>query len=180
MSPPTAFTRSCSVSSNPPDFRGLTIEILRRAIDIYLSCAYPSGTLPEAVQRRLSWPDGVSLGQLLEGPPFEQISPPDADSTRIYALRLGNLRYPHMKFQVQAWPTSIGYMLSVNTHDQILGLDANSPDAEAFRALQAENQRIKESVEQAWDEQGFPTFLRYLRDYISAHPADGDSKALPA
>ena len=42
--------------------------------------------------------------------------------------------------------------------------------------LQAENQRLKEAIEQAWDQAGLPTFLRYLRDYIEgrgdAAPAD--------
>ena len=41
----------------------------------------------------------------------------------------------------------------------------------AFRILQAENARIKEAIEQAWDGEGLATFLRYLRDYIEAHPA---------
>ena len=46
----------------------------------------------------------------------------------------------------------------------------------AFRALQAENQRLKEAIEQAWDEAGLPTFLRYLRDYISQRAAEGPAR----
>jgi hypothetical protein len=38
----------------------------------------------------------------------------------------------------------------------------------AFRELQAENQRLKESIEEAWDDARLPTFLRYLRDYIKS------------
>ena len=33
---------------------------------------------------------------------------------------------------------------------------------------QAENLRLKETIEQAWDDAGLPTFLRYLRDYIES------------
>ncbi|MHC5544990.1 hypothetical protein ACYOEI_42685, partial [Singulisphaera rosea] len=73
-------------------------------------------------------------------------------------------RYPHMKLQVQPWPNEAGFMLSVNTHDQILSLDA--ADADAFRELQTENQRIKEAIEQAWAVADLPTFLGYLRKYI--------------
>ena len=58
-------------------------------------------------------------------------------------------------------------MLSVNTHDQVLALDPNASDMPAFRDLQAENQRLKEVIEQAWDDAGLPTFLRYLREYIA-------------
>ena len=49
-----------------------------------------------------------------------------------------------------------------------LGSTSASADAQAFRDLQAENQRLKEAIEQAWDEAGLPTFLRYLRDYIES------------
>ena len=43
-----------------------------------------------------------------------------------------------------------------------------------FAELQAENQRLKELIEEAWDRQGLPTFLRYLKNYISEHtPPDG-------
>lgn len=156
------------MSSSPAEFRGLTVETLRRAAEIYLAEAYPDGDPPPSIRRRLEWPDGVELADLLPRAPFERVQPPDGEGSTTFALRLGNARYPHMKFQVQPWPTSVGYMLSVNTHDQILGLDPEAPDASAFRTLQAENQRIKEAIEAAWDRQGFPTFLRYLRDYLDA------------
>jgi hypothetical protein len=42
----------------------------------------------------------------------------------------------------------------------------------AFRELQAENQRLKEGIEQAWDDAGLPTFLRYLREYIEQRSGD--------
>ena len=90
----------------------------------------------------------------------------------MYALRLGNHRYPHMKLQIQPWPNVAGFMLSVNSHDQVSGLDMGAEDAQAFRDLQAENQRLKEAIEEAWDDAGLPTFLRYLRDYIKSRADD--------
>ncbi len=107
-------------------------------------------------------------------PPFERVgkSPPEKP---IFALRLGNARYPHMKMQIQPWDARHGFLLSVNTHDHALALDPNAPDAAAFMALQAENQRLKVEIEQAWDEAGLPTFPRYLRDYLAGQNADGPS-----
>ncbi len=75
-----------------------------------------------------------------------------------------------MKLQIQPWPNNAGFMLSVNSHDQVSGLDSGAVDAQAFRELQAENQRLKEAIEEAWDDAGLPTFLRYLRDYIKTRP----------
>lgn len=150
----------------PQDLQGLRIDILRQAVEIYLGLAYPSCSPPEAVRRRLEWPADVEPSTMLARPPFERAGKAGPGAAPIYALRLGNERYPHMKLQVQPWPNDAGFMLSVNTHDQVLALDPDSSDAPAFRALQAENQRIKEAIEGAWDQAGLPTFLNYLRQYI--------------
>ena len=148
-----------------PDLGTLRIDDLRRAVAIYLEKAYPSGNIPDVVRRRLAWPEDADVATLLAGPPFERVTQTGQDALT-YALRLGNARYPHMKLQIQPWPHAAGFLFSVNTHDQLLAPVPNAEDAEAFRALQAENQRIKEAIEMAWDKVGLPIFLRYLRDYI--------------
>ena len=163
----------------PADFRSVRLDGLRRAIDLYLGVAYPDGSIPEAVHKRLDWgaeadPDPDAL---LTRPPFEKVGRNPAGAP-IVALRLGNLRYPNMKLQVQPWDAGQGFLLSVNTHDQVSGLDPKAPDAAAFRALQAENQEIKEAIEAAWDGAGLPTFNRYLRDYIAANAGSGGAGAV--
>jgi hypothetical protein len=154
------------VSECSRNLGGLRVDLLRRAVDVYLSLAYPNGLIPEPVQRRLVWRDGCDPEALLQAPPFERVGKAPGRPTPIYALRLGNYRYPHMKLQIQPWPNDAGFMLSVNTHDQVAGFELSNVDAEAFRQLQLENQRIKEAIEHAWDENVLPTFLRYLSDYI--------------
>lgn len=168
------------VLPSPADLSQFDLSVLRRAIAIYLARAYPDSEPPEVVRRRLDWPEGLDLATLLGRPPFEQVNQPEPDTPAILALRLGNARYPHMKLQIQPWPHSSGYLLSVNTHDQVLALNPNSRDFEAFRALQAENQRLKESIEKAWDEAGIPTFLRYLRTYIDQQGASAGDGPEPA
>jgi hypothetical protein len=162
--------------ADPEALPQLRLDVLRRAVEVYLGFAYEACTLPEVIQRRLEWDPGVDAGALLARPPFERVGKAGPGAQAIVALRLGNTRYPHMKLQIQPWPNAAGFLLSVNTHDQVLSLDANSPDAPAFRALQGENQRLKEAIEQAWDQAGLPTFLRYLRDYIESH---GDGSMRP-
>jgi hypothetical protein len=154
------------VSSSQSDLSNLEISVLRRAVDLYLVRAYPSAPPPAVVQARAIWPDGQEMLALLARPPFERANRAAVGVAPIYALRLGNAAYPHMKLQIQSWPSPWGYLLSVNTHDQVHAIEPGSPEAIAFLALQAENQRFKEVIEQAWDEAGFPTFLRYLREYI--------------
>ena len=154
------------------DLHGLRLDLLRQAAGLYLDLAYPAGVVPEVVRRRLAWRDDCPAGELLAGPPFERAGKAPGQATPIYALRLGNHRYPHMKLQIQPWPNDAGFLLSVNTHDQVAGVNLSEVDALAFRELQAENQKLKESIEQAWDEAGLPTFLRYLRQYIESRKGD--------
>ncbi len=152
---------------------GLRLDLLKQAAEIYVTHAYAGRSVPDSVAKRLVWRDDCPAEDVVSAPPFERAGNAPGRSTPIHALRLGNARYPHMKLQIQPWPNDAGFMLSVNTHDQVSGIDLGG-EAEAFRVLQAENQRLKELIEQAWDDAGLPTFLRYLRDYISSR-ADGDS-----
>ena len=153
-------------ADEPKILQALPLDLLRRAVEIYLGIAYPNSEPPPAVRRRLDWPPGLDASELLAKPPFERVGKPPLEKP-IFALRLGNVRYPHMKMQIQPWDAKDGFLLSVNTHDHALALDPNAPDAAAFMALQAENQKLKVEIEQAWDEAGLPTFPRYLRDYLA-------------
>lgn len=153
-------------------------EVFRRAIAIYMEHAYPAGAPPAAVRARLQAVEGADRPIDPTRAPFEPIRPADADGATgpVYALRLGNHAYPHMKLQIQPWPDEAGFLVSVNSHDQVLAPDPASPDAEGVRRLQAENNRIKLAIEAAWEAAGMPTFLAYLRDYLRTdrpqHPAD--------
>jgi hypothetical protein len=164
-----------TVAAGHPDLRGLRIDLLRHAAQIYVRLAYPSGNLPEVVLRRLNWREDCPADVLLKGPPFERAGKAPGRPSPIYALRLGNHSYPHMKLQIEAWPNEAGFLISVNTHDQVTGIDLCAVDVEAFRALQAENKRLKEAIESDWDQAGLPTFLRYLKDYIKDRTGSGSA-----
>ena len=160
-------------SNGPADLHNLRVDVLREAVAIYMALSYPEGSIPPNVASRLQWGTESDAETLLGKPPFERAGKNKSTGTAIYALRLGNARYPHMKLQIQPWPNHAGFLLSVNTHDQVLALDANAEGTQAFREIQQENQRLKEVIEQAWDDAQLPTFLRYLREYIENRGACG-------
>ena len=123
---------------------------------------------PPAVRRRLDWTPGARRRRAAH--PARRSSGSARPPTGPADLRppAGERPLPaHEDAGPALGPTPTGFLLSVNTHDQALALDPNAPDAAAFRALQAENQRLKVEIEQAWDDAGLPTFLRYLRDYLA-------------
>ena len=134
-----------TLAAGNDDLRGLRLDLLRRATEIYLGLAYPAGVIADVVQRRLAWREGCAADELLSAPPFERAGKAPGRPAPVYALRLGNHRYPHMKLQIQPWPNSAGFMLSVNSHDQVSGPVSAAVDAQAFRDLQAENQPLEGS-----------------------------------
>ena len=113
-------------TAEPADLNQLRIDLLRSAVDIYIRIAYSDNLPPDTVKRRMQWPLGVSASELLSAPPFERAGKNKSNGSLIYALRLGNSQYPHMKLQIQPWPNSSGFMLSVNTHDQVLAVERES------------------------------------------------------
>lgn len=164
-------------AAGPDEVDALRLDVLRRAVDVYLKIAYPGGEYPESVRRRATWDEAADPRELLAGPPFERAGRVPGSRSMIYALRLGNRRYPHMKLQFQPWDNAEGLMLSVNTHDQIASFDLAPADADAFHRLQVENQELKEAVEQAWEAEGLPTFLRFLRAYIESRNGEESERA---
>ena len=58
------------VAAGQYDLRGLRVDLLRSAAEIYLKLAYPTGNLPEVVARRMTWPEDCTADLLLKGPPI--------------------------------------------------------------------------------------------------------------
>ena len=46
-----------TLAAGHDDLRGLRLDLLRNATEIYLGLAYPTGVVPDVVQRRLVWRD---------------------------------------------------------------------------------------------------------------------------
>ena len=99
--------------SGPADLHNLQIDVLREAVAIYMTLSYPDGVIPAAASARLVWGSETDAEDLLGKPPFERAGKNKSTGTPIYALRLGNASYPHMKLQVQPWPNAAGFLLSV-------------------------------------------------------------------
>lgn len=134
---------------------------VRRAVAIYLE---------------LAWPDGGQAGDGT-GPPvqvadLEQAatlpelfalfhrpkSCDERDSFQRYTLRLGNVRYPFMKFVVQEYLVDEEYFFSVDTHDD-LAITPDNPDYEGWLELKRYNAELKHQIESAWNAEGLPTNL---------------------
>jgi len=143
----------------------LTPAHVRRALDIYAEIAWPRGNVGT---RGVSLEELRALSELsalLER--LEKVEGGGGGLKR-YALRLGNERYPFMKFVVQEHLVNGEYFFSVDTHDQ-LEIRPDNPEYPEWQRLKAYNRRLKQEIEDHWDRAGLPTHadLRVLMEELA-------------
>jgi CheY-like chemotaxis protein len=143
----------------------LTPAHVRRALDVYLAAAWPRGAGATQTQALEALRAVVTLEELFQH--FERIEGGGGGLKR-YALRLGNDRYPFMKFVVQEHLVNGEYFFSVDTHDQ-LDIRPDNPEYDEWKRLKAFNRRLKLEIEQRWDAAGLPTNadLRVLMEELA-------------
>ena len=137
-----------------------------KAIDIYLSLAYegtPTTTVRSQCSTLRSW-----AGPFFNAPVFARTGETDAFR---YMLRLGNSRYPHMKLVLEPSPDGSRYLFKADTHDRHVCPPPGTAEHDAFRRLMESNQQTAERIEQAWADQGLPTFKTFLREDIARRQA---------
>jgi CheY-like chemotaxis protein len=143
----------------------LTPAHVRRALDVYLAAAWPRGAGATQTQALEALRAVVTLEELFHH--FERVEGGGGGLKR-YALRLGNDRYPFMKFVVQEHLVNGEYFFSVDTHDQ-LDIRPDNPEYDEWKRLKAFNRRLKLEIEQRWDAAGLPTNadLRVLMEELA-------------
>jgi CheY-like chemotaxis protein len=145
----------------------LTPDLLRRAFFVYLDQAWP-GREKEKMPKLV---DGASGADLLAGFTDES-SRRGGSGSRRYALRLGNMRYAHMKLVLEEQLVAGLYIFLVDTHDPDIRPDF--PDYDAWQALKEHNRRLKERIELGWHSAGIHT-AQSLEGLVPAAPAAGPS-----
>jgi hypothetical protein len=134
-------------------------EEILRAVDIYVSQAYPQG-MPVVARSQVDvlkqW-----AGPFMKCPIFI----PDANSAdaRI-SLRLGNATYPHMKLRIEPAPNGSRFLFRADAHDRHICPPAGSPEYVEFCRLMESNQRFVVAIESEWEMAGLATFKSYLRE----------------
>ena len=163
-------------------------EHLRLAIERYCHHAWPgalredgSGELAEAGKpgpRVELCPlfRAASTAEQLES--FEKGDRGDNPDLERYTLRLGNARYPFMKFVLQEHLVAGEFFFSVDTHDR-LDVGTNAPDYAEWEALKRFNRELSAAIEDDWHARGLPTHVdlerlcRELAADADQHGQDG-------
>ncbi len=131
----------------------MSASLVQRAFDIYLSYAWPEGCSDSVAELLEGTKEAIDLPSLFEQ--FERVQNCGGDLHR-YVLRLGNWRYPFMKFVLQEHLVSGEYFFSVDTHDN-LDIRPENPDYEQWERLKGFNRDLRREIELAWERAGLPT-----------------------
>jgi CheY-like chemotaxis protein len=131
----------------------LTADQIRLALRIYRQLAWPSGAGgprldTAAIEHAATRDEALSA--------FARGDPGDDPDSRRYTLRLGNERYPFMKFVLQEHLVADEFCFSVDTHDN-LQLRPDAPDHAQWEELKVHNRELKERIEAAWEAADLPT-----------------------
>ena len=110
---------------------------------------------------RLAWPNATQAKPRFDPAKLETVATleelfslcekPEADDARSarYTLRLGNHRYPFMKFVVQEYLVDREYFFSVDTHDDHV-MSPGDPEWDQWCQLKDFNRELKRDIEGEW------------------------------
>ena len=142
-------------------------DLMEQALEGYLALAWPEGAPPTVIKQVQALHAAKSLKQfraLFQAPEARENVP-----CHRYTMRLGNERYPFMKFVVQEYLVAGEYFFSVDTHDE-LKVTPDMPDYEQWNELRRYNRDLKADIEHSWAAKGLPTHedLRCLMEDLAA------------
>ena len=132
----------------------MTPALVRRAVRVYLDLAWPGTEEPRPRITLADLEEASTLPELFSR--FERPRTSEGSALQRYTLRLGNRRYPFMKFVVQEYLVDEEYFFSVDTHDD-LDVRPDNPDYDAWLELKKQNLELKRRIEAAWAREGLPT-----------------------
>jgi CheY-like chemotaxis protein len=145
----------------------ITVGLISQAIDYYNRIAF-SGLPPKVPSPDFGSDFSVSIENFIEQ--FEDESTLEKGvKLRRYILRLGNSRYPFMKFVVQEHLIQDEFILSVDTHDDMF--DMPSADYDGLQKIREFNRDIKLKIEDLWSLKKIPT-LETLKQLIAGAGAN--------
>ena len=147
----------------------ITIDQVKRAIELYVEVAYRDARVPENLIKPSGGDDEPIVEQL--GPLFLDESSKQPGGARCYALRLGNARYPFMKFCIQEYLFQDEFFFIVDTHDQMFG----AQDDPKLARLMAFNRETKDEIEAAWEGAGLPTTVE-LKGLLECSPVKREKR----
>lgn len=138
----------------------ISVEMLRKALDIYVASAYEQAPLPLTVKTRVSFIrefPGSALADLLAHDVVERIpSGATPGAAKCYGIRLGNDKYPHMKLLL-CKAADDDWRFEIDCHDGAFEVANTAPERPRAEELKACNQAFRNRIVNQWRDAELPT-----------------------
>jgi len=122
----------------------LTLEMVTKAVSLYLEQAYGRGS--ERGMPDLTLASDASPEEVLTLFQKDDCEPASGPNCLRYTMRLGNRNYPFMKLLLQEHIVAGEYFFGVDTHDD-MEIKPDYPDYEAWVAVRRFNSDLKRKIE---------------------------------
>jgi len=153
----------------------IDVSMLRRAMEIYVVHAYADAPRPRCAEIE----PGTTVTEVIARF-VDETGPDGEESSRRFALRLGNRRYPFMKIILQEYLLKNQFFLMVDTHDQ-MEIRPGMPDYDAWQDLRSFNRGLKSKIECAWEAASLPTLSdlkKIVEEVPVGRPVEGRDRIL--
>ncbi len=146
----------------------ISVGLVLQALDVYVKVAF-IGLPPEEKLPDFGADYDESIEKHIEL--FEDESTKEKGvRLRRYILRLGNSKYPFMKFGIQEHLIQDEFFFMVDTHDDMFSMPTSEYDE--LKKIRAFNREIKGKIEELWEEKDIPTTATHKKA-ISGGQKDG-------
>lgn len=136
----------------------ISVNLINQALDLYIKVAF-SGLPPKIPPPRFDADGPDSIKKHLDS--FENESNQmEGPRLRRFVMRLGNIKYPFMKFVLQEHLIQDEFILLVDTHDDMF--DIPTPEFEDLRKIRQYNREIKSRIESLWAKKKIPTLTSLI------------------
>lgn len=140
----------------------INVGMTALALDLYIKVAF-SGLPPKVKPPSLGSDFEENIARYLDR--FEaEAAEEDQAKLRRYVLRLGNRKYPFMKFVLQEHLIQDEFVFVVDTHDDMF--DIPSSEFDELRKIREFNREIKKQIEVLWADRELPT-LASLKELVA-------------
>jgi CheY-like chemotaxis protein len=152
----------------------ISIGMITQALDLYIKVAF-SGLPPKVPPPSFGSNYSESIEPYL-GRFEDESTIAEGVKLRRFILRIGNMKYPFMKFVIQEHLIQDEFILLVDTHDDMF--DIPTSDFEDLRRIREFNREIKLQIESLWSERNLPTLasLKKLVAGIGGRQSEKESR----
>lgn len=148
------------------EFRFITFEILKNAIEIYLKIAYPSGIKEKSFcyNNIVKSREAKNISEILSVFEKEVLYYEGARKKIRYSGRFGSERYPYLKLVLQEGNKKNDFGFLVDRHTEYLALIQSSISYKEENEIKSYTRELKYKIEEEFEKNKIPTFREMIRN----------------